>query len=107
MRSAYLNNRVLIQSKTLLRDSFGQSIPTWTDFANLWANVLFQNGKEFNASNKEIAQTLASVRIRYRLDITTQMRVVFRGINYNIKAVLPDNGHEYVDLAVEAGLNNE
>ena len=110
---ASLNDRIVIQSKTSSADSFGQPIYTWSDFAKVSANVLFTTGKRFNEisqemvlSNKEMAESVASIRIRYRLDITTQMRVVFRGNNYNIRAILPDSNREYVDLAVSTGLNN-
>jgi len=106
MLACKLNDRVLIQHKTIVRDSFGQEIETWVDFAKLWANVRFMNGKEFNNANKENEFTNASVRIRFRLDITPKMRVVFRNEQYNIKAVLPDSNKIYVDLAVIGGVND-
>jgi SPP1 family predicted phage head-tail adaptor len=46
------------------------------------------------------------MRILWRLDITTAMRVKFRGDIYDIKAILPSSDHDYVDLAVVTGVNN-
>ena len=42
------------------------------------------------------------MRIRYREDITSKMRVTNNGITYEIKAVMPDEAkREFVDSACE------
>jgi SPP1 family predicted phage head-tail adaptor len=105
-----LKDRIEIQQKTKTRDNFGQSLETWQAFAKVSAHVLFQTGKSYNselvAADKLTAPSLASVRIRAGLNVTTEMRVMFKNKIYNIHAVLPGATHEYVDLAVEAGKNN-
>lgn len=101
-----LKDRIVIQNKTSVRDSFGQPIDTWADFATLWAWLKFKNGSEFIAAGSEHAQTDASIRIRYRADISPAMRIVFGGDIYNIKAVLPSSDKDYIDLVAVKGLNN-
>jgi SPP1 family predicted phage head-tail adaptor len=44
----------------------------------------------------------ASIRIRYRTDITAAMRVTDGSTVYQVKAVLPDSGRQYLDLVCEA-----
>ncbi len=104
--ASQLRDRIIIQSPVVTKDAFGQPIINWVEHAGIWANVLFQNGKEFINSNKELASITASIRIRYRLDITSEMRVLFRDYIFNIQAVLPDSNRKHIDLAVITGVNN-
>lgn len=106
MSCVRLNDRVIVQSKTKTRDALGQSIEAWSEFITLWANVRFKTGVEFISADKEHAATQASCRINWRTNITTEMRLTFRGVVYNIIAVLPDDKRRHVDLVIEAGLSN-
>ena len=105
-----LLDRIEIQSKTKVRDDWGQSEETWATTLRLSANVLFVNGKTYNQelvmADKFIASNVASIRIRSGPTITTEMRVKFKGVFYNINAVLPNTKEGFIDLAVEAGKNN-
>jgi SPP1 family predicted phage head-tail adaptor len=42
----------------------------------------------------EASVVQASIRIRYRTDVTSAMRVVHGSTTYEIKAVLPDEGRD-------------
>lgn len=106
MLAGKLRDRITIQSKIDTRDDFGQPISTWSDLATVWAHVLFINGKEAISTNVDTASKSASMRIRYRTDIDTSMRIMFNGATYNIKAVLPAHGRDFIDLATDTGLNN-
>lgn len=106
MLAGSLRDRITIQSKTDTFDAFGQPISAWSEYAVVWANVLFGNGKEAISSQQEIASKQASMRIRWRTDIDTTMRVLFNGATYNIKAVLPAQNREHIDLVTDTGLNN-
>jgi len=109
-KASTMTDRIIIERPETTRDEIGQPIDSWVNVATVWANVLFVNGRtyssEFISAQKEVDKTVASMRIGWRLDITTQMRVRFRGDIYNIQAVLPDANHQFVDLAVHTGVNN-
>lgn len=101
MDAGTLRHKVTIQHNDGGLDDWGQPIEGWTDlYANIWANVLFLNGKEFVRADKDSQSTSASVRIRKRSGITQAMRLVHKGVTYDITAVLPDSNNEYIDLAV-------
>lgn len=106
MRAGKLRDSITIQHKIDTPDAFGQPVSAWSDLATVWANVLFNNGKEAISSQSEVAMKAASMRIRWRTDIITGMRVIFNGETYNIKAVLPAQNREYLDLVADTGLNN-
>jgi SPP1 family predicted phage head-tail adaptor len=106
-----LNRRVLIQRKSRQKDAAGQTIDVWLDHARVWANFKTITGsafshQEFIAGDVEVGPVTTSVRIRFRTDIETDMRLVYDGKIYDIKAVLPDEDRrEYCDLAVVEGVN--
>ena len=102
MRASTLNTRITIQQQSTTQDALGQPVNTWTDVANCWADVRHKSGVETIKGDTITSVVKASIRIRYRSDVTTAMRVVVGLIKYNIQAVLPDVAkREYVDLACE------
>lgn len=102
MRAGTLNVRVTIQQLAGTVDGLGQPVPTWNDFATVWANVAHTSGIETIRADAIASVVRASIRVRYRTDITTGMRATAGGHTYNIVAVMPDiGGKEYTDLACE------
>jgi len=103
MNVGKLNRKIVIQSQTATQDAIGQPLPdTWTTFASPWAHIRFMNGVETMKGDSPTSVAKASIRIRYREDITNAMQVVYNGITYRILAVLPDEAkREHVDLACE------
>lgn len=102
MKAATLNTRITIQQQSTAQDATGQLVNTWTDVANCWADVRHKSGVETIKGDTVTSVVKASMRIRYRTDVTSAMRVVIGLLKYNIQAVLPDAGkREYVDLVCE------
>lgn len=102
MRPGLLNTRVAVQQQSTTQDALGQPVQSWATFATLWANVRHTSGVEAIKSDTIASVVRASIRVRYRADLTAAMRVVHGSTTYNIVAVLPDvGGKEYVDLACE------
>lgn len=100
MASGLLSNLITIQKYTITKDSWGQPVENWTELATVWADVRFQNGKEFIAADRLAAQTQASIRI-LRREVDVSMRIVFEGKTYEITAVLPHYRREFIDLVVK------
>lgn len=97
-----LNRQVTIQRPDAGQDSIGQPAQTWAPLATVFANVRQLSGIETIRAGAESSTVKASIRIRYRADITTAMRVVQGSTVYQIKAVMPDEGgRQFVDLACE------
>ena len=103
MRTGPLNRRIQIQQPGATQDAIGQPIPGWTTTATVWADIRIKSGLESIKSDAPTSIVQASMRIRYRSDITAGMRAVHNLKAYNITAVLPDaGGREYLDLVCEA-----
>lgn len=100
MRAGQLKHRITLLTYTATgRDGMGQPIKGWTEAPPIWADVRFISGREFVRADKETSEATASIRIRTR-PVTTAMRVRYKGVLYDIKAVLPGTSGEFVDLAV-------
>lgn len=102
MRAGPLNTRIVVEQQSTTPDAIGQPTLTWTTFATLWADVKHTSGIEAVKAGAEASIVRASIRIRYRADITSAMRVTHGSTTYNIVAVLPDvAGKQYTDLVCE------
>jgi len=100
MKVGPLSDRITIQEMVRAKDEWGQPVDNWVDLVSVWADVRFQNGKEFIAADREVAQTQVSIRIRKRT-VNTAMQVIFEGKTYGIKAVLPDSSQGSIDLVCQ------
>lgn len=96
-----LSRLVTLQQPAAGQDELGQPLDGWTDLATVWADVRHQTGLEAVRANAEQGKVQASIRIRWRTDLHTGLRVLVDGRPYNIKAVLPGATRQHVDLACE------
>lgn len=75
MRAGLLRERVTIQSKTSVSDGEGGRTPTWSTLATVWAQVEpLRMGERLQANALGSALTWRVV-MRYRADVTPQMRL--------------------------------
>lgn len=103
MKAGTLRDRIRIQ-RLLPGGGLGQPSNIWKDVlpGPIWANIRFGSGSEAIRAGQIASKAQASIRIRKRAGITAEMRAVCDGVEYFIKAVLPDHQHrEYVDLVCE------
>ena len=109
MRAGRLRHRVTIQHKVTTKDEYGSTITTWEDLATVWADVLPVKGRELIAAETAAAVTTVKFVIRYRADVTaTDMRIQFRGLTYNITAVLNEGTRDReMTLVTDEGLVQE
>lgn len=103
MQAGRLNRRCVIQQPGTATDGLGQPDPTdWDDVATVWADIRHKSGLEAIKAGAPVSTVQASIRIRYRSDVTAGMRVVHNLVPYDIKAVMEDvAGREFVDLVCE------
>jgi len=107
MSAGQYNRLVTIQQLAAGQDSLGQPVQTWSTVCNPWAWVRNQSGASAIKASADVSTTQASIRIRYRTNITAGMRVVLGTVNYDIQAVLPDEeDREYVDLVCITGASH-
>lgn len=99
MNAGDLNNLVTIQSPQAGQDAIGQPLSGWSTFARVWADVRQYNGLEMIKAGAAVSVAKASIRIRYRTDVTNGMRVLVGETPYEVEAVIPDVAkRQFTDL---------
>jgi SPP1 family predicted phage head-tail adaptor len=98
-----MNHRVELLKPPAGTDAAGRLLKTWTLLQEVWANVKFQTGAEVIRGSAETSIVKVSIRIRARRDVDASMRARYRGVEYNIRAVLPDSANpDFMFLVCES-----
>lgn len=92
MRAGRLRHRVTIQKPTEGdADSYGDTVASWSDVATaVPAEVTTLSGREAYQANQVHPEATVQVKMRYRSDVTTAMRLVHDGRTLSIDGLLPD-----------------
>lgn len=106
MRASTLRHRVHVyESISTPSPMGGSSTPTWTPTATLWALFAPLSVKDVINAKAADSETRARCVLRYRNDITSDMRIKHRGQMYAIDGdPLPDDnsGLEYITLMLKS-----
>ena len=106
-RAGELRHRITIQTKSSDRDGDGYPIPSpWVDYKKLWGKVTHLSGKDLIAAQANQSKIVARLKIRYREDVNTDMRVIYKGGIYAIDSPAledADSGYEYVTFLLSQG----
>jgi SPP1 family predicted phage head-tail adaptor len=110
-RASELRHRVTIQQKLIERDENNYPLPeVWIDHVKLWAKVTPLSAKDLLAAQAGQGKTVARMKIRYREDIDTTMRVIHKGRIYAIDSPPlddPNSSYEYVTLLLSNGTEKD
>jgi SPP1 family predicted phage head-tail adaptor len=101
----HLTERVTLQSRSVVKDAYGQDTITWTDVATVWARVRALSAREFfSAAQVQQEQTL-KVMIRQRADVQPTWRLLWQGRAHDITGVIPI-GREWAELMCLHGVKD-
>ena len=102
-----LRHRITVQAMGPDRDEDNYPIdPIWTEYKKLWAKVTHLSGKDLIAAQANQSKVVARLKLRYREDITTEMRIIYKDKIYGIDSqALEDTntGYEYVTFLLSQG----
>lgn len=86
-RLAGLDTRVTIETPAGAQDTFGASVPAWTEVATVWASVQDLTGREYFKAAEGNAEMTTRFKIRWRGDVTAAMRLVVGSDIYDIVSI--------------------
>lgn len=99
MKAGPLNTLVTIQAPATGQDAIGQPLAGWVTLAQVWADVRHGNGLEVVKAGAPVSEIKASIRIRWRTDVTNAMRVLVGSTPYEVEAVIQDEARRvFTDL---------
>jgi SPP1 family predicted phage head-tail adaptor len=88
LKAGELNKKITFQRATYTYDSRNEKIPTWTDEpTSTHAAIITTGGREFYAAQKLNAETSAVIKIRYRSDLNTAMRIKYGNRIFHIISI--------------------
>lgn len=98
-----LNDRITIQQPPAGIGTLHQQNPDWIDLGVFWADVRHLGGLETLRANSEVSVLRASVRMWYRPEVDSTMRVVHGRVTYGISGPpLRNADRRFMDLVCEA-----
>jgi SPP1 family predicted phage head-tail adaptor len=75
--AGFLDQRITIQTLTVVRGALGGHDETWSPLATVWAQMMDMTGREiFQAKAMGSAATVL-ITIRYRSDVRASQRILF------------------------------
>ncbi|MCA3000303.1 MAG: phage head closure protein [Rhodocyclaceae bacterium] len=101
-----LDKRISIRSQSASRDALNQKILTWTEIANgaVWAHVAPVRASESFAALANQQKLSHRVTIRYRSDVTPDMRLFYGARQLAITGIRnPDERGEYLEITCIEG----
>jgi SPP1 family predicted phage head-tail adaptor len=84
-----MEHRLTFQRLVSGQDAAGQPLKTWENLPTLptvWGSAQPLRGKEFLAANQVQATAEVKFTIRYRTDLDASMRLLWRGVVYELVA---------------------
>lgn len=112
MEAGRLRNRVTLQKRTKTKNSLGEEVLDWVDFAVVWAEVTPIRGQEYFAAGQLQRSADIRLRIRARNDIDEDLRAIVplngQQRPCDVEAVLPGSGPYMgmLELMVVSGVRN-
>lgn len=106
MNPSALNERVTIQQKSVTRAANGEEVVTWSVVCVVSASVTQLRGREFFAGSQMQDAIDVRVVIRYRTDVTRDMRVVRNGTILDIVSVIETDRKTGLELMCMSGVRN-
>lgn len=93
--STMLNRKIELQQLVKTPTATGGFTQVWTSVAFLWASIKNTSGSELLHADQLGATSFSDFTIRYRSNINELMKIVYRGVDYQIRHI---NNLEEADL---------
>ncbi len=86
----------------------GQSKGTWKSYKSVWATVKPYKSSEYNFMGKLKPEVTHRVYVRFRDDITAEMRIMYHGRTFLISGppIDVDEKHELLEIQCEEVFEN-
>lgn len=104
-RSGELDQRITIQRETPADDGMGGQTVVLAAVATVWAKVIALAGREGVRASRLDASHRYTFVIRYRAGLLESDRILWDGVQYNIRAIARQGGREpYLEIDAERGV---
>ncbi len=98
MDAGRLRERVTVQQAAENRNAIGETVLSWSTFAERWASVDGVSARESLAFGQQQIDVTHRVRLRYLAGLTQNMRIQWRGRTLEIISLLEHNNRSEHEL---------
>ena len=96
-----MQERITIQSSTDQRQANGEVVQVWANVVtNVSAEIKPIRGQQLVILRAALSELSLKVRIKYRIGVNTQMRILWRGDPYYISEVIPGGFRNKTELTL-------
>jgi len=100
-----LDQRISIKQATNTPDGIGGVTESWSELAEVWANVAPMAGREEDRQGAVRENRMYMITIRNRSDILNDMVIDWGGDRYNIRNIKqPPDRKMYLEIVAEYGV---
>jgi SPP1 family predicted phage head-tail adaptor len=100
MNPGELRHKITIQKLVNIQDTFGQPVEQWPDVVTVWASVNPIIGREFFAAQQVNSEVTHKIKMRYRSDITSDMRIKLGNRIFDIISPPINPGEKKIELQI-------
>lgn len=94
-----LRHRVFFQRAISTDDGYGGKVQTWINCGEAWAKIAPLSGREYFDAHQIQAEVTHRITMRYRTDLTTDLRLSAGGRVFEIESILDLNeGHQFLEV---------
>ena len=90
-----LRHRVVFEQKTQSADDGGGFAESWSTLATVFAAVELDRGQEVVDAGRVVSANRLRLRIRYRDDVSSELRVIHKGRVHAIDWVFDPDGKQH------------
>jgi len=83
-----LRHYVKLQHATYVQDSSGATTETWTDIANIWAQIKPLSGRQMDIAKQAQSEVTHEIIVRYRENVTPDKRIKYGSRIFYIESVM-------------------
>lgn len=96
---AGFRHRITFQKEEKTPDGVKGFTVAWNDFAVAWASIAPLVGREYFYAHQITAEVTHRIRMRYRKDINSKMRITLGERVFNIESIIDmEERHVYLEL---------
>lgn len=87
MKVGKMRHRIEIQEYLNIENEIGETVKEWVTYKKLWAEKKQLRGSNTFEGDKEGIEYTYRFKVRYRGDLNESMRIVHKGVIYDIKHI--------------------
>jgi SPP1 family predicted phage head-tail adaptor len=101
MQAGKLDRRITIQQPVETQNSFGEIVVSYTNFAEVWAEVIPLSGRELLTAGQILPEATMRINIRWLAGINEKFRILYDNVAYDIQYIAELKRREGLQITVK------